>query len=77
MSLDREDLRGRCSRRYHRAVLAICRRRGITMAEYIEALVVADVDRIAHDVIGIGDELKGLGFAATGCDSPSDQPVTD
>jgi hypothetical protein len=63
MSAERKDVRAKLDERYHAAVVLICRQRGIEIGDYLEGLVVADVSRIAHDAIPIGNGLKELGFS--------------
>jgi hypothetical protein len=72
MSLERKDVRAKLDGEPHAKLATICRRRGIEISEFVEAVVVAEVERIAHEAIGIADDLKKAGFSGTGRDDPGE-----
>ena len=63
--IERKDVRAKLDERYHAAVLLICRQRNLDIADYVEALIVADVTRISLEAIPIGEGLKDLGFSGS------------
>ncbi|MHB8815462.1 MAG: hypothetical protein ACYDAE_19635 [Steroidobacteraceae bacterium] len=61
MSLERQDIRGKLDPDMHRALQAICDARGITMAEFIEALLVPEIRRLVHEAHAIAARTPGPG----------------
>lgn len=69
MSLEREDLRGRCDPAYKAALKAICNARGITEADFIESVVCREIEQIVHDAQAIAASAPVLGISAPKCDA--------
>lgn len=64
MSIERADLRGRCSPEHKSALQAICDARGISEADFIEAVVCRAIEYIVHDAQSIADKSPRLGISA-------------
>ena len=70
MSLERKDVRAKLDGEPHAKLAAICRRRGVEISEFVETVIVAEVERIAHEAIGIAEDLRKAGFSGTERDEP-------
>lgn len=62
MSLERRDIRAYLDAEVHQALTAICNRRGISVADFVEALVAPEVLRICHEAIELEAAIRGLGI---------------
>lgn len=62
MALERKDVRFYMDADQHAALTRICNLRGITIADFVEKLVVPAVLDIGHEAIQLADELRGLGI---------------
>ena len=62
MSLERKDIRAYIDPDVHQALVAICDTDGITIADFIEALVVPVVRRRVHDVSVLADRFRRAGL---------------
>jgi hypothetical protein len=69
MSLEREDARCRLDPEYHAALIAICDAEGITVAKFIEQLLVPVIRDRVHAANVIAQKTAGLGISATNCDT--------
>lgn len=74
MSIPRKDGRYYLDPAVHAAMTAICNQRGIAAQDYVEALIVADVQRVAHEAIELADALRASGIARIQPDSPGSTP---
>mgnify|MGYP000016365547 FL=1 len=61
MSLEREDVRAKLDHDMHRALKAICDAEGVTIAEFVENLLVPVITRRVHEATLIADAVRGLG----------------
>ena len=61
MSLERVDVRAKVDHDIHAALMAICNHRGMTVAEFVEGLLVPEVRRIIAQSVSIVDSLPGKG----------------
>ncbi len=61
MSLDREDIRGKLDPDTHAALKAICDAEGVTIAEFVESVLVPVIRRRVHEatLIVAGVERAG------------------
>ena len=75
MSLERKDVRAKLDGEPHAKLVAICRNRGIEISEFVEAVVISEVDRITHEAIGIADDLRRQGISGIERDNPPDQSL--
>lgn len=62
MGLERKDVRAYLDAEMHAALTRICSHRGVTVADFVEALLVREIDAIGHDAIQLADELRDLGI---------------
>jgi hypothetical protein len=69
MSLPREDARCRLDPEYHAALLAICDAEGVTIAQFLEQLLVPVIRDRVHAANVIAQRTVGLGIGATKCDT--------
>lgn len=70
MSLDRVDVRAKVDPDMHEALVAICDAKGVTLGEFIEALLVPEIKRLVHEATVISDKLRRTPAAGSGRDSP-------
>lgn len=63
MSLKREEARTYLDPDVHRALKAICDARGMTVAQFLEDLVVPEVNRLVHESTVIVDALRNAGIS--------------
>lgn len=70
MSLERQDIRAKLDPDMKRALQAICDARGITEAEFIENLIVPELQRLVHEASVITDRLHGRGTTGRNRDKP-------
>lgn len=61
MSLERQDVRAKLDPDMHRALSAICNARGVTVAEFIEGLLVPEIRRLVHEAKVIVSGLPASG----------------
>ena len=66
MSLERQDVRAKLDADTHRALTAICSARGVTVAEFIEGLLVPEIRRLVHEAKVIVAGLPDTGISARG-----------
>ena len=70
MSLERKDVRGKIDPDLHEALLAICDAKGITQAEFVEALVVPEIKRLIHEAHDIASRTRSPGTSGKNRESP-------
>jgi hypothetical protein len=58
MALDRVDVRAKVDPDMHEALVAICDAKGVTLGEFIEALLVPEIKRLVHEATVIADKLR-------------------
>jgi hypothetical protein len=58
MALDRVDVRAKVDPDMHEALVAICDAKGVTLGEFIEALLVPEIKRLVHEANVIADKLR-------------------
>lgn len=63
MSLERKDVRFKLDADMHEALVAICEAKGLDIAKFIEALLVAEIQRLTHEASVITDRIRGQGTA--------------
>ena len=61
MSLDREDVRTKLDPDMHRVLKAICDAEGVTIAEFVERVLVPVIRRRVHEAIAIADAVRVSG----------------
>lgn len=61
MSLERKDIRAYLDADVHQALTAICNARGLTVADFVEGLIVPEVRRLSHEAIVIADAIRQAG----------------
>lgn len=66
MSLERQDVRAKLDPEMHRALTAICNADGCTIAEFIERLLVVEIERQVHRASLITAEIPGRGISGKG-----------
>lgn len=62
MALDRKDVRAAVDDEVHRALVVFAKRRGITVAEYVEELIQADISRRVAEITDGYHELARAGI---------------
>lgn len=62
MSLPRKDIKLAVDTDIHAALKAICDMRGKGLGEYIEALVIRDVQAVVHEVSVLADDFRRAGI---------------
>lgn len=60
MSLPRRDVRFYLDASMHEALTAICNQRGITLGDFVESVVVREIEHIAHEAIELAAALRGV-----------------
>lgn len=70
MSLERQDVRARLDAEMHAALVALCDVDGVTMAEFIENLLVPVIRERVRAASELHSKVKHLGISATQCDTP-------
>lgn len=70
MSLERKDVRAYLAPDIHQAVTRRCNRLGITVADFIEQTITAEILRIGHEAIQSADGFRDLGIFRSGPESP-------
>jgi hypothetical protein len=65
MSLDRVDVRAKLDPDMHEALLAICDAKGVTLGEFIEALLVPEIRRLVHEATVISDKCDAFPHPGT------------
>jgi hypothetical protein len=63
MGAPRKDIKVYVDAHIHAALLAIAGRRGMTLGEYVEALVVPKVEEVIHDVTVLAAEFRRAGIS--------------
>lgn len=61
MSLERQNINAKLDHDMHRALKAICDAEGVTIAEFVENLLVPVITRRVHEATLIADAVRGLG----------------
>jgi hypothetical protein len=69
MSLERQDIRAKLDPDDHRALVAICNIDGVTIAEFIERLVVPVIRKRVHDANLLAHEFPVAGTSGNGRES--------
>ena len=69
MSLERQDVRAKLDPDDHRALVAICNIDGLTIAEFIERLVVPVIRKRVHDANLLAHEFPVAGTSGRGRES--------
>lgn len=69
MSLERQDVRAKLDPEDHRALVAICNIDGLTIAEFIERLVVPVIRKRVHDANLLAHEFPVAGTSGSGRES--------
>lgn len=69
MGVDRKDVRAAVDEEVHRALVIFAKRDGITVAEYVEKLIQADVSEKVEVVSGAYHELARAGLVGKTPDS--------
>jgi hypothetical protein len=62
MSLPRKDVKFWLDPEYHAALREICDMRGLTLGEFVEDLVVTEVDRVLHEASELHARTARLGI---------------
>ena len=70
MALPRKDVKFWLDPEYHAALREICDMRGITLGEFVERLVVAEVDRVLHEASELHARTARLGIVRNRQESP-------
>jgi hypothetical protein len=70
MSLERVDVRAKVDADVHEALVAICDAKGVTLGEFIEALLVPEIKRLVHEATVISDKLRGISGSGNNRESP-------
>lgn len=70
MSLERQDVRAKLDPDMHEALIAICDAKGVTLGEFIEALLVPEIRRLVHEANVIADKLRRTPAAGNSRESP-------
>jgi hypothetical protein len=65
VSLERQDVRCRLDADKHAALVAICNSRGVSQAEFVEALLIPEIDRIVHEATVVAQALAVIPTSAT------------
>ena len=60
MSLDRQDVRAKLDAELHEFLLAICDAKGITVGEFIENLLVPEIQRLVHEDTVIFERIERI-----------------
>jgi len=58
MSLERVDVRAKLDPDVHEALVAICDAKGLTLGEFVEALLVPEIKRLVHEANVITERLR-------------------
>jgi hypothetical protein len=69
MSLERQDIRAKVDADVHEALVAICDAKGVTLGEFIEALLVPEIKRLVHEATVISDKLRRIPASGNSRDS--------
>jgi hypothetical protein len=69
MALDRVDVRAKVDPDMHEALVAICDAKGVTLGEFIEALLVPEIKRLVHEATVIADKLRRTPASGNGRES--------
>lgn len=69
MSLERQDARTKLDPEYHAALVAICDAEGVTIAEFIERLLVPIIRDRVHAANVIASRTAGLGISGNNRES--------
>lgn len=69
MSLERKDIRAYLAPDVHQAVTRRCNRLGITVADFVEQVVTAEILRIGHESIASAEDFRDLGIFRRGPES--------
>ena len=72
MSLDRQDIRSKLDPDDHRALVRICDIDGVTIAEFVEQLVVPVIRKRIHDANLLAADFPLTGLSGNDRDSPGD-----
>lgn len=70
MSLDRVDVRAKVDPDMHEALLAICDAKGVTLGEFIEALLVPEIKRLVHEANVISERLRSIPASGKNREAP-------
>jgi hypothetical protein len=70
MSLERQDVRAKLDPDVHEALVAICDAKGLTVAEFVEALLEPEIRRLVHESHCIASKTQGLGIAGKNRETP-------
>jgi hypothetical protein len=69
MSLERQDVRAKLDADVHEALVAICDAKGVTLGEFVEALLVPEIKRLVHEATVISDKLRSISGAGNNRES--------
>lgn len=69
MSLDRQDIRAKLDPEDHRALVRICDIDGVTIAEFVERLLVPVIRKRLHDASLLARDFPDAGISGTSRDS--------
>lgn len=70
MSLERQDVRAKLDPEDHRALVRICDIEGVTIAEFVERLLVPVIRKRVHDANLLAREFPHAGVSGSGGESP-------
>lgn len=70
MSLERQNVNAKLDPEMHRALKAICDAEGVTMAEFIERVLVPVITRRVHEARLIAEAVDGPSFSGNRRQSP-------
>lgn len=70
MSLDRQDVRAKLDHEFHAALVAICDAEGITIAEFVERLLVPAIRDRVHVATVIAGRVASLGISGNNREPP-------
>jgi hypothetical protein len=70
MSLERQNINAKLDPEMHRALKAICDAEGVTMAEFIERILVPVISRRVHEARLIADAVARPSTSGNGRQSP-------
>lgn len=69
MSLDRQDVRAKLDPDDHRALVRICDIDGLTIAEFVERIIVPVIRKRVHDANLLAKDFPDPGFSGNGRES--------
>lgn len=72
MSLERQDARCKLDPEDHAALLAICDLDGVTIAEFVERLLVPVIRKRVHDAIELHHRIGHLGIPGNNRETPGE-----